>query len=401
MKKRPFTLIKTVMRLHYNLFVFVFLLTGFMLFNGTLYAQNSKWLDSIIKVSASEMYTNPDKVIASGNRVVKKAGNDVDTKIRGYKLIADGYSSKRDYQKALEYINKANQLLPQSKDELLKISVVSKATIQYHQLKIYDKAIQSLDQVERMCLDYPVRDSVRVILGKNFIVRGFIYKEKLNCDIAISFFDRGINEILKSKKIMLNGNSLSIAKYNKGNCYLLMSDNKSAIRNFKESIDHARQINANSLQAFAQKGLAQVYTLEGKYNEAITTLQEAQKISSNVNDLVLNQEIYKGLSENYLAVNQWDNYKNYRLKYLKTQTKLKESERKSIGDSLNVIEKEEDKKYETYISNFFTGFVIAVLSLIFVIILFILSIRKSKQSIENLQKVVKNLQNEKPVNDGE
>jgi len=389
------------MRLHHNLFAFVFLLTGFMLFDGTLYAQNSKRLDSIIKVSASEMYTNPDKVIASGNRVVKEAGNDVDTKIRGYKLIADGYSSKRDYQKSLEYVNKANQLLPQSKDELLKINIVSKAAIQYHQLKIYDKANQCLDQVERMCLDYPVRDSVLIVLGKNYIVRGFIYKEKLNCDIAISFFDKGINEILKSKKIILNANSLSIAKYNKGNCYLLMSDNESAIRNFKESIAYAKRINANSLQAFAQKGLAQVYTLEGKYNEAITILQEAHKISSDVNDLVLNQEIYKGLSENYLAVNQWDNYKNYRLKYLKTQTKLKESERKSIGDSLNEIEKEEGKKYETYISNFFTGFVIAVLSLIFVIILFILSIRKSKQSIENLQKVVKNLQNEKPVNDGE
>lgn len=389
------------MRLHNNLFVFTFLIIACVLFDGILYAQNSKRLDSIIKVSTSEMYTNPDKVIASGKMVVNDAGNDVDTKIRGYKLIADGYSSKRDYQKSLEYVNKANQLLPQSKDELLKINIVSKAAIQYHQLKIYDKAIQYLDQVERMCLEYPVRDSVRVIFGKNFIVRGFIYKEKLNCDIAISYFDRGISEILKSKNTTINANSLSIAKYNKGNCYLLMSDNKSAISNFQESIAYAKKIKANSLQAFAQKGLAQVYTLEGKYNEAIEILQEAHKISKDVNDLVLDQEIYKGLSENYLAVNQWDNYKKYRLENLKAQGKLKESERKSISDSLKEIEKEEDKKFERYISNFFSGFVIIVLSLIFVIILFVLSIRKSKQSIENLQKVVKNLQNEKSVNDRE
>lgn len=33
------------------------------------------------------------------------------------------------------------------------------------------------------------------------MVRGFIYKEKLNCDIAISFFDKGIKEL--SSKIKL------------------------------------------------------------------------------------------------------------------------------------------------------------------------------------------------------
>lgn len=389
------------MKSHNNLFVLVFLLAGFMLFDGTLYAQNSKRLDSIIKATTLKMYISPDAVISTGKMVVNQAGNDVDIKIRGYKLIADGYSSKRDYEKSLEYVIKANQLLPQSNNELLKINIVSKAAIQYHQLKIYDKAIQYLDHVERMCLDYPVRDSVRGTLGINYIVRGFIYKEKLNCDIAISFFDRGINEMLKSKNPSANISSLSIAIYNKGNCYLLMSDNASAIRNFQESIAYAKQINANSLQAFAQKGLAQVYTLEGKYHEAIAILQEAHKISSEVNDLVLNQEIFKGLSENYLAVNQWDNYKNYRSAYLKTQRKLKERERKSISDSLNEIQKEESKKYESYASNFFSGIVIAVLSLICVIILFVLSIRKSKQSIENLQKVVKNLQNEKPVNESE
>jgi len=372
------------MRLHKNLFVFAFLIIACLPFDGTLYAQNSKRLDSIIKASTSQMYTNPDKVIASGKMIVNEAGNDVDTKIRGYKLIADGYSSKRDYQKSVEYVIKANELLPQSKDELLKISIVSKAAIQYHQLKIYDKANQYLDQVERMCLDYPVRDSVRVILGKNFIVRGFIYKEKLNCDIAISFFDKGINEILKTKNTTLNANSISIAKYNKGNCYLLMSDNASAIRNFQESIAYAKLINANSLQAFAQKGLAQVYTLEGKYNEAIAILQEAHKISSDVNDLVLDQEIYKGLSENYLAINQWDNYKKYRLENLKAREKVKESERKSISASLKEIEKEEDEKFESYTSSFFSGFLIAALSLIFVIILFVLSIRKLKKSKENL-----------------
>lgn len=381
------------MRLYIKLSFIFFAAVSFM-FTDAAYAQNGKKLDSILKASASVMYGNPDKVIAIGKDVVSKAGNNIDIKIRGYKLISDGYSSKRDYEKSLEYVIKANQLLPQSNDELLKIGIISKTGIQYHQLKIYDKAIQSLDQAEQLCLEYPVRDSVFVNLGITYLVRGFIYKEKLNCDIAITFFDKGINEILKSKDLLTNASKLSIAKYNKGNCYILMSDNKLAIESFQESIDYAKMVKASSLLAFAQKGLAQVYTLEGKYNEAIAILQEALKISSNVNDLVLNQEIYKGLSENYLAINQWDTYQDYRLKYLETQSKLKERERKSVSDSLKEKENEEKKKLESAVSSFLTGIVIVFFVLILVIVLFALSVRRSKITIEKLQGIVKNLQNE-------
>mgnify|MGYP000524481483 CR=1 FL=1 len=85
-----------------------------------------------------------------------------------------------------------------------------------------------------------------------------------------------------------------VAKYNKGNCYILMLNNKLAKQNFEEANQYAKDINALSLQAFALKGLAQVYTLEGNYQLAIQTLNNAILLSSSVDDLILNQEIYKG-----------------------------------------------------------------------------------------------------------
>ncbi|TGD59066.1 tetratricopeptide repeat protein [Flavobacterium humi] len=380
------------MRLYIKI-VFTALLS-FLVFANEAYGQNPKKLDSILKASASVMYENPDRAIAIGKEIVGKAGSNTDVKIRAYKLISDGYSSKRDYEKSLEYVIKANQLLPQTSDELLKIGIITKTGIQYHQLKIYDKAIQSLDQAEELCLEYPVRDSVAVNLGITYLVRGFIYKEKLNCEIAITFFDKGINEILKTKDLLANASKLSIAKYNKGNCYILMSDTKAAIESFQESVDYAKMVKANSLQAFAQKGLAQVYTLEGKYKQAIDLLQEALAISSNVNDLVLNQEIYKGLSENSLALNHWDNYQEYRLKYLENQSKLKNRERKSVSDSLKEKENEEKSKLEGAVSRYLSGIVIIFFVLLLIVVFSALSIRRSKASIEKLQGVVKSLQNE-------
>lgn len=375
----------------------VFILTCAFFFMLSTQAQDSGRLDSIIKVNTPKMYENPDAVIAAGIVVVNESGNNIDIKIRGYKLISDGYSSKRDYQKSLKYVIKANQLLPQTKDKLLKIMIVNKTGIQYHQLKVYDKSIQHLDEAEKLCLEYPVRDSVHALLGVNYIVRGFIYKEKLNCDIANNYFDRGIRELLMDKNLEANASKLSIAKYNKGNCYLLMSDTKSATKSFKESIVYAKETNASSLLAFAQKGLAQVYTMEGKYQDAVKILEEALVVSSDVNDLVLNQEIYKGLSENYLALNEWKKYTKFRTDYLKTQRKLKEQERNSASDSLFQKEQEEKKKMEDAIPQFWYVIMIILIISVALIVALVVYVRKSEAQIAKLNEVIKSLQTEKSV----
>jgi hypothetical protein len=81
------------MKLKINSFVAGIILVGLIFSGLSLQAQNSKRLDSIIKVNTSKMYENPDAVIVAGNLVVNESGNDIDIKIRGYKLISDGYSS--------------------------------------------------------------------------------------------------------------------------------------------------------------------------------------------------------------------------------------------------------------------------------------------------------------------
>lgn len=362
-----------------------------------LFSQNKKQTDSLIRVTSLEIYKNPDKAIRIGNQIVKNAikNKDIDFTIKGYKLISDAYSSKRNYEKSLEYVIRANELLKFSKNDLLKIIIANKTGIQYHQLKIYDKSIQYLDQAEQLILNYPIKDSIHGQLGKNYVVRGFIYKEKLNCEIAIFFFDKGIAEMLKVNNDYSNNPVLSIAKYNKGNCYLLMSNIKLANINFKEAIDLAKIINAKTLQGFGMKGMAKVQTLEGDYAAAITTLKEAELISADVNDLILDQEIYNGLSENYLAVNDWNNYKVYHDKYLVTQNLIKQSERKSISVTLSEKEKELDANLKSEKPKFyFTIGIILIISMGF-LLLFLYINKKAKLEIHELNTKIHLLQNEK------
>lgn len=357
------------------------------------YAQNKKRLDSIVKLASNQMYSNPDNVIKSGLILLKEAGKNNDYKILGYKLISDGYSAKRDYEKSLEYVMKANQLLSFSSDQLLKIITLNKIGIQYHQLKIYDKAIEYLDQSEHLMMEYPIPDSIRTYLGRNYIVRGFIYKEKFNCEIALDFFDRGIIELQKTRTKIVNS-AISIAKYNKGNCYILMLNNKLAKQNFEEANQYAKDINALSLQAFALKGLAQVYTLEGNYQLAISTLNNAFLLSSSVDDLILNQEIYKGLSENYLALNYWEEFKKYQNKFISTQKLIKDRERKSVSESLNLKDESLKLELKNEISKYYYKFIAAAFVIIFLVIAFVLFIKNKVKKIRQLRSEIQSLQNE-------
>jgi tetratricopeptide (TPR) repeat protein len=357
------------------------------------YAQDKKRLDSIVKSASNQMYINPDNVIKSGAILLKEAGKNYDYKIMGFKLISDGYSAKRDYEKSLEYVMKANQLLSYSNDQLLKISTLNKVGIQYHQLKIYDKAIEYLDQSEHLMMEYPIPDSIRTYLGRNYIVRGFIYKEKFNCEIALDFFDRGIIELQKTHTKIVNS-AISIAKYNKGNCYILMLNNKMAKQNFEEAIQYAKDINALSLQAFALKGLAQVYTLEGNYQLAIQTLNNAILLSSSVDDLILNQEIYKGFSENYLALNKWEEFKKYQNNFLNTQKLIKDRERKSVSESLDLKDESLNIELKNEISKYYYKFIGAVFIIILLVICFVLFIRNKVKKIRLLRAEIQSLQNE-------
>jgi tetratricopeptide (TPR) repeat protein len=359
------------------------------------YAQANKQTDSLIKAAAGEIYVNPDNVIRVGQKILSQSRSNVDYQIKAYKMISDAYSSKRDYEKSLRYVTKASALLDRSNDALLKISIVNKTGILYHQLKVYDKAIQYLDQAEQLIAKYPVKDSIHIELAKNYIVRGFIYKQKLSCTIAIDFLDRGISELQKSKNEPAVASKISIAKYNKGNCYLILKNNKSALENFLEAAQMAREDNSKSLEAFALKGSAEVYTLEGKNADAIDALDKAMHLSAEVNDLILNKTIYRGLAENYLATNQWEQFKTYQQKFMAVQKLMTDRERNSVSESLKVKEKELFGEQLKCTTKFYYSLAFICLISMLTILFFAVLIRRKRAEIEKIKAQIQILQNKK------
>ena len=134
------------------------------------------------------------------------------------------------------------------------------------------------------------------------------------------------------------------------------------------------------------KGIAEVYTLEGKHDDAIEVLFEAQTISEGAGDLALNAGIYKGLADNYLALHQWEDYLFYDRKHRETLEELKISERNTINNILQHYKNEISGKEKTAGWKFtaiILGMGIIFLWLIFAIISSEISFNKKFLSIQS------------------
>lgn len=372
------------------------LLLSFSLLNANPLFQNEKEIDSLLKASLKDVYENPDRSIELSQNIYNDEDNSIKTRTKALMLISLAYTSKRDYQKALEYITKADEFSDQLDDHILNIEILYKTGIIYQQLKIFDKSIKFLDESEQLSLTYPIRDSVRRVLGSTYIVKGFIYKDNLNCDIALDFFDKGIKEYERLERTPQIENNMSIAYYNKGNCYTLLSEYENAKKSFNQSVKLAESQKANSLISFAQKGLAEVYTLEGDYETAVGLLNEALDKSSEVGDLVLYQGIYEGLFENYLALNQWEEYQKYYNLFLKTQLELKVSERNSISDSLDENHKNYSQSLEELYIKFTNGIEWIISIVIILLVILYLIFKRNISTNITLKKNIESLQNLKP-----
>lgn len=370
-----------------------YLIIALILFNVmTVFAQKKDKLSTILATATLDIYEKPDRVIKIGDSIYNSPSSSNEVKIRALRLISNAYASKRDYQKSLKYFLKANALSKNTGDIYSQINILSQTGVKYQQMGVYDKAIQYLDESDKLIATLSSKDFERhaYTQASNYIVRGFIYKDQLNCDIAINYFDKGI-ALYKKRNTDSEQPNLSIAYYNKGNCYITMSDYAAAKKSFLEAIALAENVNANSLKAFAQKGLAEVYTKEGNYAKAIEILEEALEISKNVGDLVLNRGVYIALANNYLAVNDWQQYQKYNKLFLQNQLIIKESERRSINDSIDELTQINDQKLEEVKTKYFYIISILVLSIFVMLYLLYRYQKRSISSIDTLNLEVKRI----------
>lgn len=374
------------------------LICGLFLFLNSfgIIAQSRGELDSLRSEANVLTYSNPELAIEKGLQLYKMARKDASTQVSALIIVANGYAVLKNHDKVLEYAFKADSLAEKSSNYTDRIRVLGFIGGEYQRLKLSQKALNYLDQAYAVSIQHPLPDSLKFLQGNILFVKGLIQKDNLGCEYALEYFQQA-EKVFKSNISNKTINaSVAIANSNIGDCNFELKDYKKAKENYEESFHYAKKINATKSMAYAELGLARILSVEGKNRQAIEMLEEALKSIENVNDIGTNSEIYKVISENYLAVDDTENYNKYSSLFLAEQEKLISEEKKSLNkvvndlSSENVKKREEQKDKYTYLFLFF-GIVLMIL-LYFIIREIIKKRRKialHKNKIDNSSKNIK------------
>lgn len=319
------------------------------------------------------LYENPDKAIEIATQLIKSETN-IDKKISYYLYLSKAYTAKRNSDQSYKTLLKAQELLKETKDIKSKIDVLILIAIQYQQMELYSKSFETLDQVDALCknLGNNFQLQKKSWLGKSYAIKGIIYKSQGNIEIALEKFFNSISFFENAEQSIPTISNISIVYYNIGYSYHILKNFDKAEKYFYQSLNYARKSNAQSLEAYALKGLAENYSLQNNPKKAIELLKEAKTKSEKIGDLILNEGIYEGLSENYLNIGNFKEYLYNNDFYRKIKFEREQNDLKSINSLLNNLEIDKNKE----IQNINVKYNILIVFIISVSILFILFVKK-------------------------
>lgn len=288
--------------------------------------------DSVqFKKAVENIYKNPDYSIDIINQLLKN-NQKTEDKAKLYWQMSTAYNAKREYETSLKFVGKAQDLLEEIEDPKVKMQIMLSIAVLYQQMDLYTKCFDVLNEAEKISESIEDTDETKIhLLGNINAIKGMIYKSQSSPEMALEKF----NQAIKNYQKILHKNSskanLSVILYNIGYTYIAKNDLNEAEKSFNQSIKFAKLANANSLEAFALKGLSEIYFSKGNYQEALVLLNKAEILAGSIGDLILNQGIYRGKADNYLALNQIENYQVYNKKYLQSNFERQQNELQSIN----------------------------------------------------------------------
>ena len=369
----------------------------FLLF-GTVNFTAQKNANSLKNRANSLIYEQPDEAISIALKLLKSEKN-VDELADLYMVISNAYLAKKNNDSSLFYNLKAENLITKTNLPTTKIKILNSVAVQYQQMELYEKALQSLDEAEKMVDKIPKNDK-EYLFNSGFInnTRGIIYLNQSNPDLALEKFKLTAESFHKLELDKKTAAKISITYYNMASCYLDLKQLQQAFNYFKDAEKYARLFNDDILTAYNLKGQGEIYFKRHQNKESLNVLYEAEKLGEPFGDLVLNEAIFNLLANNNLALNNIEKFQFYNKKTLEIQKTLEQDDLRSYDRYLNAqnLEHEEinskvEKQYQIY--NWIA--IMISLSLLTFLLKKIMDIKKKnlrqKKLIEKLTKAKKQI----------
>lgn len=308
----------------------------------TLHAQEIKTNEKLLEDAMKNVYTNPQKSIEIGEVFLANSGNEPNMEYRYLMLLAQAYVMIPDYEKSLEYANRAYKIAEENKFYANQINSSTFLGNHYLRLKLNEKSWKALERSEKIIREHPLPDSLDHIQGNVYLLKGYLFESDLEHKKAIDAFTKATSIFKKTKNQELGRINTGVALTHKGRVQIADNQLDSAEFSFQEVIKISSLNTQNGVDAFAYLSLGEVYSRQEKFEKSNETLFQALKIAENSSQKELEKEIYKSLAENFFKMNDLDNYSKYDSLYKKALDEFNQSEINSVQKVAKSVENSAD-----------------------------------------------------------
>lgn len=356
---------------------FFFHIICLILFFGTILQAQQREIQQQLNKAGLLVYDNPDEAIELLEKLqIGLDESDLDNHIKIMLLLGSAYSSKQNHKEALRYGFEAEELVRNTVKYPEQLKTLGFIANQYYILQIDEKVNEYLDKSEKVIAAHPVPDSVNYLVANIYFIRALNYKDKLDCNFAVNYFNKAIASYKKSdyKNSKIN---LPIIYIQKGYCFFDQNRLDSADYSFRRAYEISSENEIIYNESYALIGISKVLYKRGDYHSALDTLLRIKRERLPVS---VNSEIYKELSENYLKMKDFEQYKTYSERYLDTAKEMEKGDVLSIQNLLELQKKEGDDETKSKNKQYFFLYFLIIFLLVTAVFVTSRLIRKIKSN---------------------
>lgn len=363
-----------------------FLLVIFLLFGISQKAKAQGDLSLKLEKANSLIYSDPEKSVALATEVYKNSPENSSLQLSSLIVLGTAYGEKINTEKSIESLLKAQKIAEVRKDYVNQARVLSLIGYQYQSLQMNEKTHSYLDQAEDIINRHALPDSLLYLRGNNYSIKASMYEETLGCDYAIEYFNKAINIYKKLKNNDIAKTNLCIGYLHKSLCFLEKSNIDSARVSLMESDRIIKQMKlADDVEISQQIAWARYHTLNKHHKRSITILNNILERAIKMPQVGLDMEIYRLLSQNYLAIDDIPQYNHFSYLYTETKKKFSEIEKKSITHIINKPAKNNNAGLLKLSENKFYILLITLCLIFSIILFFIIKSYRLKKKIKDFR----------------
>lgn len=293
-------------------------------------AQQKKEADSLLKMAVLEVYNNPTRSIAIAEKIYRLPETDSALKIKSLMAMAQANVMLTRYEKTLENADEALRIATETNDYNNQIVIHNFLGNHYFRLELKDKAWQSLKVAEDLLKKHPPENASIHLQGNVYLLKGYLYADKLDCDYAIIYFDKAAESFKKAADQQLGKINIGVVYTHKGRCLLDNGKWKEAEQCFRNAVQISEESHNIGVNVFSRLSLSQVYAKQKLYEKSNALLLETIELAQQADQKELIKEIYHQLSDNYLETNDIKQHAHYKKLYDLSVKDFDRSETQSV-----------------------------------------------------------------------